>query len=281
MTLKRKPQEKGIASRIKPVHEAQGGLTAALYGRSGTGKTTIACTFPGPVLLLDISEQGTDSVSNVKDLDVLNLEGWKDFEDVYWYLKDEGHGYKTVVIDAMHSLQDLAIIDAKDQHGKEPEDKTSKQDFGVASGLLKSWMFNYRDLSIDGMNVVFIAHDRIVEMDDDSEDGQLTPEVVPRVMPSVSSALCGMVNVVGNTFVREEVQKPKKVGEKSKRVVQYCLRIGPHGYYTTKIRSPRESFIPDFLVDPDYDKIVEVVEGKVQPPPTTPGKTLPVRRRKS
>jgi hypothetical protein len=80
-------------------------------------------------------------------------------------------------------------------------------------------------------------------------------------MPSVASLLTGAVKVVGHTFVREVVEKSKSLGKKPKRKMQYCLRIGPHGYYTTKIRSPKASPVPDYLVDPTFEDILEVVKG--------------------
>jgi ABC-type dipeptide/oligopeptide/nickel transport system ATPase subunit len=52
----------GIASRIVPVAQAARGFTMALYGRSGSGKTRLSCTFPKPLLLLG-AEEGTGSVS--------------------------------------------------------------------------------------------------------------------------------------------------------------------------------------------------------------------------
>lgn len=56
------------------------------YGRSGTGKTTAASTFPKPMLLLDAKDRGTDSISDVPGIDVLDVQTYDEFETAYWYL---------------------------------------------------------------------------------------------------------------------------------------------------------------------------------------------------
>ena len=43
-----------VLSRIKPVSDMSLVIAALFYGRAGTGKTTMAATFPGPLLHLDI-----------------------------------------------------------------------------------------------------------------------------------------------------------------------------------------------------------------------------------
>lgn len=251
-----------ILGKAKPVSELALVITALFYGRSGTGKTTISGSFPKPLLLIDIGEKGTDSLSGEDGVDVIRVSDWNEMEEIYWELKDGDHNYKSVVVDAVHSMQGLALTEAKLNSGKKLTDQTSQRDFGQASGLMNTWLFNYRDLADEGMHIVFLAHDKVQEHDTDDDSDMILPEVGPRLMPSVASALLGAVNVVGNTYIREIITKSKKVGDKAKREVQYCLRIGPHGYYATKIRRPKDFTIPEFIVDPTYDKLANVIQGK-------------------
>lgn len=260
------PKKVSILDKAKPVKDLDLYITALFYGRSGTGKTTLMGTFPKPLLILDIGEKGTDSLLGEEGVDVIRIEEWADIEEVYWELKN-GSKYKSVGIDALHSMQGLALQQAKLDGGKKITDQTSQRDFGQASGLLNQWCSNYRDLTESGLHVGFLAHDKINETETE-DDEAIAPEVGPRLMPSVSSAILGMVNIVGNAYIRQLVTKPKKAGEKTKREIQYCLRIGPHAYYATKVRRPKEILIPEFIVDPTYDKLVNVLKGSSATKPT-------------
>ena len=84
-------------------------------------------------------------------------------------------------------------------------------------------------------------------------------------MPSVNKDLCASVNVIGNTFIRLKVTKEKdKATLKTVRHVekQFCLRLGPHAVYTTKVRKPKGIEAPDYIIDPSFRKIMDIVKGK-------------------
>lgn len=263
---KEAPSESGtnILDRVQNVEDLRTVVTAVLYGRSGTGKTTLSSTFPTPLLVLDISEKGTDSIADVPGVKMLQVNDWSDFEEIYWELaRKNTMKFKSVTIDSVHALQSLAIRKVKEDRDAKETDQTTKHDFMKASGLLQTWLINYRDLQDKGINVVFIAHDRTYNAgEEDDTDGQLMPEVGPRLMPSVSSALCGAVKIVGNTFIRERIERTKVAGKKPKRTIEYCLRLGPNAIHTTKIRSPKSSEVPDYIVDPDYKQLLEVMKGR-------------------
>ena len=250
---------------ITPVGEMPMFLAILAYGRSGTGKTTFLSTFPKPILLLDIREKGTDSIANVEGVQVAKIETFQQLIDVYWYLKRGKHPYKTVGIDQVTALQDLAIAQAKKEDGKDASSPISKRDWGNAAGLLKQWFFNYRDLIDDNMHVAFLGHDRTTESED-TEEEQLDPSVGVRLMPSVAGTLYGMVKVIGNTFIRETF---KVVDKRRVREVEYAMRLGPHAYYTTKTRSPVGVTAPNVLVNPTYDKVVAVIKGTYSEQATT------------
>lgn len=255
-----------IASKIKPVQSMSLTIAALFYGRAGTGKTTLAASFPKPLLHLDIREKGTDSISDLEQVDSLPVEDWNEFEQVYWYIKANPTKYKTVVVDAVSQLQDFAVEDAVAASGK-GNDVVSKREWGIAAGKLKTWIVNYRDLVDLGINVVFLAHDRSRD-EAEGEEGELMPSIGPRVMPSVASILTASVKLIGNTFIREQTKKLD--GGRMERTVTYCIRIGPHAYYDTKVRQPKGSYTPDILVDPDYNVLVSLMKGEIAPPPPPP-----------
>lgn len=252
-----------IMDRIKPVADQNLVIAALFYGRAGTGKTTLACSFPGPLLHLDIREKGTDSVTDVKGLDSLAITEWEEFEQAYWYLASGTSPYKTVIIDAATQLQDIAVEQAMLDDGKELGSLVTKRQWGVAAGYMKTWIVNYRDLVELGIHVVFIAHDRTTE-GEETEDGELTPSVGPRIMPSVATILTAAVKLTGNTFIRESIKKLE--GGKIERKVIYSMRLGPHAFYNTKVRQPKGSYVPDILDNPSFENLIEIMRGTFKKP---------------
>lgn len=253
----------GIESRIMAVADIPSKLNLLLYGRSGTGKTTIVGSAPKPLLVLDIREGGTTSIKKREDTYVLPITSWKDFEEVYWYLVNNEGKYKSVAIDTTTQLQDFALAEIRGS----ADGLVSRKSWGEASSLMKTWIALFKDLP---MNVIFTAQDRKTkgqeDEEDDSEDNSIMPEIGPYVMPSVAKILNAAVDVIGMTYIRETTKttKPKKKGDKPTEttVMEYCLRVGPHPVFLTKFRSPVEegetSKIPNVLVSPTFEEILEL-----------------------
>lgn len=255
-----------LIKRIRPAGENLKNVKAAFYGRSGTGKTTLSATFPAPILLLDIKEEGEDSIADMgKTVKVLPIYFWEEIEQIYWYLKSGDHQFKTVVIDTVTQMQALKMEAIKSSMGKSGAGLITKQMWGMISGELQTWIINYRDLP---MNVVFLAQDRVNKNDDgdDESDEQLDPEVGPAIMPSAAKTLNASVKVIGQTYLKEVIRKEK--GKGITREVEYRLRLGPHAFYTTKIRKPRERYLPEFITNPTYDMIAQIIRGEYKPPET-------------
>lgn len=242
-----------------------------LYGRSSTGKTTLAMSFPGKILLLDVRDRGTDSVSDIspKKGVGMKINDWDDFEMVYYFLKKNPDKYKTVVIDTMSQLQQLCVKMVLEDQGKSTKDAGNwgsmrKQDWGQVASIMKEWIVNYRDLVDLGIEVVFIAQDRTFNIDEEeNSDSSLAPEIGPALSPSISKALNAAVNIIGNTFIRER-HITKEVNGKKKEIskIEYCLRIGPNATYITKARKPKGIALPSVLVDPDYETIINTIKGE-------------------
>ncbi len=258
------PPVSSLESRIVPVGKMSDyWLSIAVYGRSGTGKTTFAGTAPKPLLILDVNDRGTISVKGQPETYVLSIEKWEDFEEAYWYLKSGNHNFQSVVIDTLTQLQDLAI---RQVVGNESSDTViSRRAWGTVSALMKTWVLNFRDLPLCK---IFICQDRITTTSDDENDTDpemIAPEVGPALSPSVARTLNAAVDVIGQTFIRERLTtvKTKKGGEKPKVVVEYCMRIGPHARYLTKIRRAKPGTkLPPIVGDPTFDKILKLVKGE-------------------
>jgi len=249
-----------IASRIKPVSEVEDFYRCLFYGRSGTGKTTIAGTFPTPHLILDVRDKGTKSIKKISGIDVLQVESWSDFEEAYWYLYNNPELYKTVTIDTVTQLQELCMQKVK----KSTEvSNTSQRAWGEVGELMKAWIIRFRDLPL---HVNFIAQPRVDGANEDGE-GELTPEVGAGVSPATQKILHAAVDIIGYTFIRETEKKIKsKTTGKTKTVEvnEYCLRVGPHAILTTKFRRDKNTSgdIPEVIPNATFDKLQEITEGE-------------------
>lgn len=246
---------------------SRGYRSFAIYGKSGSGKTTLGASFPKP-LLIDIQDEGTDSVSDVKGLKVWEIPDLDEFDDVYWYLKKSKHSFETAILDTTTMLQHLKIMDlvgAKlEKSGKQAGDwgTMTKQDWGEVSSYMKTQITRWRNLP---MNVVFLAQERVFSVDDDagSEIGVIDPEVGPSLSPAVKNHLNAAVSVIGNTYIRSRfiTKKDEKGKKRQVEKIEYCLGIGPSSVYTRKIRKPKSIKLPELIVDPTYEDIIDLIEG--------------------
>lgn len=243
------------------------------YGRSGTGKTTIAATFPERILLLDVKDSGDDSISDRwEHLDVMDVGVWDDFEIAYWWLKRNPKKYKTLVVDTMSQLQQLAIRKVLEDKQKDADRAgdwgvMTKREWGDVAALMKSWITNLRDLP---MQVVFIAQDRVFNVGEEDEAQGLDPEVGPGLSPSIAKHLNANVHAIINTFIRRRTAKikikpPPARGLPKYREVQkieFCGRVGPNSVYLTKMRKPIDIILPSVLVNPSYDRLMAIINGE-------------------
>lgn len=265
---------KKIKKKIKDIsQEEEEPVTAIFYGKAGTGKTTLLGTFP-KVLHLDIREEGEKVLKKVKGIKSASIEDWDELISMYWYLKKEKHGFKTIGIDTAGQAQLLAVEEVMRKHNKKGNagdwGTMTQKMWGEVATMCKELFINFRDLKKDGMNVVFIAHDRVFkaqEEEEEDENGNVTkiaPHMGPALSPSIVSTLNAAVDMIGETFIGEEItivrdKKTKK--RKKKKTTEYYLRIGPNSSYITKVRRPKENGrLPDSITDPSYKDLRKLID---------------------
>lgn len=247
----------------------------AIYGRSGTGKTTLAASFPKPILYLNILDDGTDSISeHGDDITVVDIRTPDDFHKIIqWALEKAAKGklkYKTIVADTLTQLQTMLVrelFEAKKKKDKKLQERQpgdwgtmTKQDWGAIAGDMKAAIQDVRNLPLEQ---VFICQERIFNLgDEEDEDEALAPEVGARLSPSVKDDLNASVSIIGHTFIR--VKRTKKKDDNNKTYweakKQFSLHLGPHEIYTTKMRKPKKVKAPDFIVDPTYEDIMAIMK---------------------
>jgi hypothetical protein len=255
-----KKTSNSIESLIHPISEAdEGGSTGLFYGKSGSGKTAFGSSWPKPLLLLDIQEKGTRTIRGISQIERIAIDEWELLDKMYWWLAKKKRPYQSILLDQITQMQDLGMAHVRSENNKDEDELITKRDWGRISGLMKTTLLNYRNLRDMGYNVCFLAHERYMGGDDEAEDNQIDPSIGARMMPSVASFANGLVDIIGNTFIRERFEGPKKI-----RQVDYCMRLGPHAYYSTKIRIPLNSevAVPNILVNPTYEKVMRISRGE-------------------
>jgi len=237
----------------------------AIYGRSGSGKTTFSGTFPGPILLLDISDRGTDSIKDAKNIQIAEPEVWEDFDDIYDELKRNPKAFKTVVFDTITQMQDMARVHVLEKNKKKVQAAAdwgtmTRREWGDVAAMMKERITNFRNLPIE---TVFLAQERLRSNDEDEASAELlTPEVGPALSPSVASHLNASVSIIANTFIRVRRKVITKNNKKTEsEEISHWLRLAPHPVYTTKVRKPVTISVED-IQNPTYKDVIDSLEGK-------------------
>ena len=252
------------------------GIKILLYGKSGTGKTTLWATFPAPILVMVSSggmKPGELRSVNTKEnrgrISQVTIENSLDIAEIMDH-QSQTNQYKTVVLDHATGLQDrvLAEILGMDEA---PVQKSwglaSQQQYGQVTAQCKE---HFRRMLSLSANVVIIAQERTFQTADDVGESaeMLQPWVGAALTPSLAGWLGPACDYVCQTLIRGKFEtKTVKIGAKDmpsrSRVpgVEYCLRTAPHDIFATKFRVPRGRHLPEFIIDPTYDKIMDLING--------------------
>lgn len=267
-----------MLSRIKPIgFSPEDGLNVLLYGQSGSGKTTIAGTFPGNILWAVCS--GTDE--NPGELRSLDTPEYRDKVDAVTIRKSaelreviaycaEG-GYSTFVLDHASGLAHLILQEILGLQ-KLPEQLgwglATQQQYGQQIQQAKEYFRAALNLRC---NTVIVAQERVFNSKDDGGTDMVRPTIGAALSPSLTGWLAPACDYVVQAYKTQRTETSEvKIGTKSVistqkiKGVEYRLRTGPDELVQTKFRVPREyaDRIPPSISDPNYDKILAVIRGE-------------------
>jgi hypothetical protein len=214
------------------------------------------------------AEEGTLSVHNVKGVDFVSISESSELAAVTEHAA--GGSYKTVVLDTASSLQDMIlkeILGLEELPAQKSWGMATRDQYGQCGLQTKERLRALLNLTC---HVVILAQEREFNTDN-NEAGLLTPYVASALMPSVTTWLQPCCDYICQTFLRQKtaVTENKVAGKVVKTVrkmpgVEYCLRTAPDPTSTTKWRLPKGHYLPDVLIDADYDKIMGVINGTFQ-----------------
>lgn len=256
-----------VLDKIKDI-EVNDYVKMCIYGRGGTGKTTLSASFPKPLLLINIPtglENGARSIKNVKGVKKIDLESSSDLRELFEYIQDN-NPYQTVVIDHLTNLQELVLTELlglKEMPVQKTWGLATRDQYGQCIIRVKEWIREAMGLPC---NTVLIAQEREYTGEEDSEI--LDPCVGPSLFPSVYEWFDPSCDFIVQTFKRQKTKtQTVKVGGKSvsKEVkvqgADYCLRVGPDATYSTKFRISKGVELPHILTDVEYNDLLEYING--------------------
>lgn len=245
-----------VRKRIVPLSEADPHLKILVYGLNGQGKTRFGGSGPKP-FVLDCNEHGTKSIRSQPG-DVFFADTWEDVVFCYWFLKQGGHEYETLVVDTLSQMQNLCsafVLKEMARDGLTDPKQASQREWGKIKNYMGPQLLDFRNLP---MHVVFLAQERKVDNDDEERS-----EKVPNLSPGVRAFAMDSVDIIGRMknrpFRRANTDKKKEVVE-----WHNVLFTGETDDYITK---DRDRYIPrGFMIDPTIPKIVDAMKGKVDEP---------------
>lgn len=131
-------------------------MNIMLYGVHGIGKTTFGSSFPKPIYI------GAEENDDIDSARLPTVKTWKQFVDQLKAIRDDDHDFKTLVVESLDMLQQVAEKDILSTAGGKGM-ATAFGGFGRAYEKLQSNFINVRDdylkpIRNKGINIVILCH---------------------------------------------------------------------------------------------------------------------------
>ena len=149
--------ENDITSRIvSPADAVQDqGAKILVYGMAGAGKTFLARTAPGKVLVIS-AEAGLLSFRDAQNVEAIEVKSAAEVVEVYEALRSGKLQYDTVCLDSISEISELLLQAEKARH------KDARKAYGEVQESVTNVMRAFRDLQ---MHVMFICKEDKVNND--------------------------------------------------------------------------------------------------------------------
>lgn len=234
--------------RIAPIPRAADvWVTGGIYGESGTGKTSLAITKKagGKVLFANL-EDGYLSISG-SGIDKVDLRTYKDFRDLFVYLKTAKHPYDTLFVDSFTEAQkfvtaEIAQRKVSNNEAKDPF-KWSPEDYGLGISRLRQWMWDLRGLP---MHVFYIMLAR-----SEKKSGDVIVRDTLALSPDLARTAFSYCSLIGYMALDSVT-----VAETREQKVVRKLYLQSVGDFVAKARLPLGVTCPTHILQPTLDKII-------------------------
>ncbi|QUM66204.1 ATP-binding protein [Staphylococcus delphini] len=224
----------------------------AIYGKTGTGKTTFA-TRDNNAFVIDINEDGTTVVDEGSDV---AIENYQHFVYVINYLpkileqmRSNGQQIDVVVIETIQKLRDMTLNDVMKNKVKKP----TFNDWGeVAERIVSMYRLIAKMQEEYKFHFVITGHEGI-NKDKDDEGSTINPTITIEAQEQIKKAITSQSDVLARAMIEE-------FEENGVREARYVLNAEPSDRFETKIRhSPSITITNKKFVNPCISQVVQAI----------------------
>lgn len=223
-----------------------------VFSPPGHGKTHLLGTAQDdprtyPMLLLDF-EGGTSTLVG-RDIDIIEIRKWEDYNDSYAFLKNsaEAKKYKSVGIDSIsetHIFALMAQLNSPEKNRRIP-DLLEQGDYGIALVQMRKLLRSFRDLPIH-----FFATS-LAKDDTDPKEGTIKK---PALAGAMSDEAPGIFDVVAYLSLASYTPEGAQEAETHRLLIYQN-----YPKLRTKVRVPQNLVAPNEVWDPTVGIILDTL----------------------
>lgn len=216
---------------------------ALIFGPHGNGKTRWLGTAQddersAPILFLDM-EAGTQTLVG-KDIDVVRIRDWQDYNETYAWLASGQTKYRSVAIDSLSETQVQGMLTILSKDTKRPDpDLMGQSEWGMILVQMRRFVRSFKDLP---MHVFMTA------LAKDEAMPRLGMVKVPMLQGSFSDELPGIMDVVGYMALEE-----------TEDGVRRLLLLHSNPKFSVKARAPWGATTPSEIYDPTVGLLLDAL----------------------
>lgn len=239
----------GIIDSAIDINELSQGKLVVIYGKSGSGKTKFASTFPKPMLYIRIGDDGSNTIKGVAGIKAVVADKIGDLITIAEELEKDKI-YKSVLVDTFS----LIVNEWRNENIVKKKKKMTQQAWGDLLTETEDIINRYHKISTKKW-VILTGHE-VMDSIEGMED-ELLPDVRIAVSKGARTYLEGMANYGIHTLKLQREVEDKEGNIKT--VVKYAANIGPDPYYWTKLQIDSSIKVPSIIINPTFSKLMKIV----------------------